>query len=105
MTGMNGHGQNGPDGYPINALRESWHSIDALSRNLSERIEAHCVETGEQFDKMLLIPRGSYAVGNVVSRELGFEAPEILHACITTYKRGKTTRSEKFRIGQMPTPE
>ena len=93
------------DGYPVDALRENWHSANELSFELAQKIEDHCIRTGERFDKMILIPRGSYPVGNIVSRRLGFSADHILHMCMTTYRDGETESSGQFRYGQMPTPE
>ncbi len=84
-------------------LRESWESVYEMSLQLAKRIEADCRARGEQFDALLVIPRGSYYPANIVSRELGFEAVDLLQACIGSYETGSTERATKFKLGQMPT--
>jgi hypoxanthine phosphoribosyltransferase len=93
------------DGYPSDALRENWQSVNELAFVLADKIEGHCLETGEQFDKMVLIPRGSYPPANIISRRLGFNANHLLHMCMTSYADGEIERSGKFIYGQMPKPE
>ncbi|MDQ3093807.1 MAG: hypothetical protein M3Q70_01355, partial [bacterium] len=93
------------DGYPLDALREKDHHIVDLSMNLARMIAGDCQASGERFDKMLLIPRGSYPPANTISRVFGFDASEILHAGITHYTDGETVGRKKFKYGQMPTPE
>ncbi|MDQ3123330.1 MAG: hypothetical protein M3Q14_01445 [bacterium] len=95
----------GYDGFPLGALRENWNSVYDLSRNLAEVIRSDSSRRGEQFDAMVVIPRGSYYVANIVSRELGFLAPDILHMCMTSYDNGVTERKEVFQYGQMPSLE
>lgn len=86
---------------PDDALRLSWDDVYEQSVRLAGQIERHCRETQEQFDYMLIVPRGGYYPGNIVARELGFESPDILHASVGSYKIG-TTQQEDFRLGQMP---
>lgn len=95
----------GETGFPPDALRETWDTVHDKSITLADKIEAHCLATGEHFDFMVAIPRGSYGPANIVTREFGIEAPRLLHACLTSYKDGATERSSGFIIGQMPTPE
>lgn len=88
---------------PADALHETWESVYQKSVQLAKLIKRHCQQTGERFDAMVVVPRGSYYPVNIVSRELGFTATELLHACIESYKSGSTTRQAEFKIGQMPT--
>jgi hypothetical protein len=90
---------------PEDALRESWDSVYEKSVALAQTIEKHCRETGEAFDAMIVVPRGSYYPANIISRELGFGAPQLLHACIGTYAKGSTQRTGVFELGQMPTDD
>jgi uncharacterized protein len=90
---------------PADALHLTWDNVYESTLALASTIESHCVETGEYFDKMLLVPRGSYYLGNIVSREMDFGATDILHACLSSYEDGQTERRGDFEYGQMPTPE
>ncbi len=88
---------------PDDALIETWDSVYKQSVKLAAQIEAHCRETGEKFDAIIVIPRGSYYPVNIVARELGFEAVDLIHASIGSYVSTTTTRNDKFELGQMPT--
>lgn len=90
---------------PATAVRETWESIYDKSLELAQRIEKHSRETGEQFDIILVVPRGSYYPVNIVSRELGFSSTDLLHACISTYVSNGIDRHTEFKLGQMPTRE
>lgn len=91
---------------PADALRETWESVYEKSVKLAQLIEAHCRETSERFDVMVVVPRGGYYPANIVSRELGFGATDLLHACIGSYVgQGTTDRTGEFKLGQMPAPE
>jgi len=90
---------------PKSALRESWESVYDKSLALAFLIEEHCRKTGEQFDAMVIVPRGSYYPANIVSRELGFDSVDMLHASIGSYFDGTTKRKASFELGQMPTDE
>lgn len=87
---------------PANAMKETWDSVYEKSVMLAERIAAHCAETGERFDAILVVPRGSYYPVNIVARELGFGATDLLHACVSSYMADSTARTPSFSIGQMP---
>ena len=86
-------------------MRENWQSVNELAFNLADQIEKHCIETGEQFDRIILIPRGSYAPGNIISRRLGFGAQHILHMCMTSREDGDIDQIKDFIYGQMPLPK
>lgn len=90
---------------PADALHETWDSIHDKTMQLARQIETHCEQTGERFDVILVVPRGSYYPVNIVARELGFGATDLLHACISTYVPNGTTRQVEFKLGQMPTRE
>lgn len=90
---------------PPDALRETWESVLKLSLELAARIEADSRERNEQFDVMLVVPRGSYYPANIVSRELGFGATDILHACVSSYETDSSVRQPSFKLGQMPAAE
>jgi len=92
-------------GIPADALRVRWDHANFLSVRLADMIEGHCVETGEQFDGMVVIPRGSYFPVNIVARRLGFTTIHMQHMGIGSYIPGTTKRSGKFEYGQMPSPE
>ncbi|HVX24423.1 MAG TPA: phosphoribosyltransferase family protein [Candidatus Saccharimonadales bacterium] len=86
-------------------LVETWKSVYLKSLQLSQQIRDHCAETDERFDAMVVVPRGSYYPANILSRELGFGAVDLLHACIHSYATGASERREHFEVGQMPPPE
>lgn len=88
---------------PDDALRETWQSVYAKTLKLAEMIEAHCRETGERFDAIVVIPRGSYYLANVLARRFGFDATELLQLALTSYKQGKAERVDDFMLGQTPT--
>jgi len=90
---------------PSDALWPSWDDVHKMALNLAEQIEKHCAKTGEQFDAMVVIPRGAYNPASVVSYKLGFSAVDLLHACIGSYVPGKAEWGGKYHLGQMPTPE
>lgn len=87
---------------PDDALHETWDSIYRKSVRLAELIKADCQKTSQDFDAMVVVPRGAYYPANIASRELGFGAVDLLHASIGSYKAGSTRRSQKFAVGQMP---
>jgi uncharacterized protein len=89
----------------VKILNVDWADIVDLSALLADKIENHCVKTGEQFDKIILIPRGSYFICNIVARRLGFDAAATLHMCMTSYKDGEKQAGGEFKYGQMPLPE
>lgn len=91
--------------YPEDALYEKDYDIVDLSLKLAEKIVKHSTETGERFDKMVIIPRGGYGPANTVARVFGFTATEILHMGITHYDGGSIEGSGKFKYGQMPTQD
>src|ERR1039458_8680451 len=84
------------------AVRETWEGVYDKSLQLATKISEHCARTGERFDAIIVVPRGSYYPVNIISRELGFTATELLHACVESYRVGSTQRQAKFKIGQMP---
>lgn len=90
---------------PADALRLNWEDVMEQSVQLSDMIEADCKKAGQQFDAMLIVPRGSYYPANIISRKLGFASTDMLHACIGSYETGKSERSGEFMLGQMPVPE
>lgn len=90
---------------PADALRLTWEDVLERSIQLAEMIEADSQKSGQQYDVMLIVPRGSYYPANIISRKLGFASTDMLHACIGSYESGKSERSGEFALGQMPTPE
>jgi hypoxanthine phosphoribosyltransferase len=90
---------------PDDALRLSWDDVYKQSVELAEKIEAYCKETGDQFDTMLVLPRGGYYPGNIVSRELGFPSVNLVHASIGSYDDASTRQRDEFQLGQMPPSE
>lgn len=90
---------------PADAIRETWENMYDMSVELAGIIEQHCRYTGERFDAMLVVPRGGYYPANIVSRELGFSAPHLLHACVGSYQAASRQRAGGFALGQMPTRE
>lgn len=86
---------------PDDARRETWDSVCDASLQLAAMIEAACVKSGERFDAMIVIARGSYYPVNIVSRELDFQATDMLHVSMRSYVVGSKQR-EEFKLGQMP---
>lgn len=93
------------DGIPADALMESWESIFEKTVSLAHIIEAACAESGEQFDAIVVIPRGSYYPVNIVGRELGFKATDYIHACIGSYADYSVKQRGQFSLGQMPSDD
>jgi hypoxanthine phosphoribosyltransferase len=89
---------------PDDALRETWDSIYDKSVELATMIKTACRESEMYFDAMVVVPRGAYYPANIVSRELGFGATDLLHASIASYNDG-STEQQQFRTGQMPTAD
>ena len=87
---------------PDDAVRETWESVYEQSLKLAQKIENHCRNTGEQFDKMLVVPRGGYYPANIISRELNFGATDILHASLSSYALAGASKRQQFQYGQMP---
>lgn len=90
---------------PDDALRETWDSAFDKTVQLSQMIKSACAASGEQFDTIVVIPRGSYYPVNIIGRELGFNSVNYLHACIGSYSDGSVTSRGEFALGQMPTDE
>jgi hypoxanthine phosphoribosyltransferase len=86
---------------PSDALRETWDSIYEMSVKLAKLIEEHCRKSGERFDAVVVVPRGSYYPANIVARELGFGSTDLLQAAVKSYIPNSTARTE-FKLGQMP---
>jgi len=86
------------------AVYETWDSVADKSVQLAKLIEDYCRQSGERFDAMIVIPRGSYFPVNIIARRLGFLPTDLLHACINSYEAGSSKRTE-FTLGQMPTAE
>lgn len=89
---------------PTDAIKETWDSVYEKSIKLAAMIEEHCRHSTERFDVMIVVPRGAYYPANIISRELGFAATDLVHACILSYRTNSTDRNE-FKLGQMPTAE
>ena len=89
---------------PEGARHETWDSVYDASVKLAAMIEAACVKSGERFDGMVVIARGSYYPVNIISRELDFQATDMLHVSMNSYLVG-TKQQEAFKLGQMPSRE
>ena len=87
---------------PADALRETWDSVYNKTLQLAAMIETDCRQRGEQFDAIVVVPRGSYYPVNILARELGFGAVDLLHASIGSYADATTDRRSEFQLGQMP---
>jgi hypoxanthine phosphoribosyltransferase len=90
---------------PADAVIETWESVLDKSLELARLIEAHCRKTGEQFDRLLIVPRGGLHPGNILSRELNFSGNDTIYACLGSYKGTERKRQDSFEYGQMPTDE
>jgi len=86
---------------PDDARRETWDSVCEDSKKLASMIEESCAKNGERFDAILVIARGSYYPVNIVSRELDFQATDMLHVSMRSYVVG-SKKQEEFKLGQMP---
>ena len=89
---------------PGDALHETWDSVYALSLKLANQIADDCVKSGQQFDAIVVVPRGSYYPVNIIAREFGFGSTELLHACISSYAQ-PGQQKEQIELGQMPTAQ
>lgn len=83
---------------PSDAIKLSWQEAYDLTRQLSQKIQ----DSGQTFDAILVIPRGSYYPVNIIARDLDFTAERLIHACVTSYVSGSSERKTKFQTGQMP---
>jgi len=93
------------DGYPVDALRLTQANIEEYSLDLVGQVTQFCDETGQKFDLMGMVPRGSYGPGNIISRRTGFTAPYLVHFCMTSYSDCEVEVGEEFEKGQMPDVE
>lgn len=91
------------DDVPANAIKLSWEDVHQLTVQLGDMIAADCEASGQRFDAMVVVPRGSYYPANILARSFGFNATNLLHACISSYDT-PGSRNE-FRLGQMPARE
>lgn len=91
-------------GIPDDAINLEYDEVHAMSLRVAEQIEAHCQVTGERFDKVLIVPRGSFYPANIITRRLQFSAVDIVSMSIGSYKPGSSVRSDRFETGQMPHP-
>ncbi len=91
------------DGYPVDAIRETPESTKAACGQLAQMITAHCVESGDGFDRIIYIPRGGLYVANEVGRELQFEAYEMWAFAEGAYTG--TERGDDPTRGQVPLQE
>lgn len=82
-------------------LHLGWEEVYGQSLKLAELIKA----AGEQFDYMVVVPRGGYFVANVVARELDFGVTKLLHAGVGSYDSGQGNQRPELSIGEMPTVE
>lgn len=88
---------------PTGAIKLSWEEVHQLTLQLGEQIAADCNASGQQFDAMVVVPRGSYYPANILARAFGFGATNLLHACISSYDApGSQT---ELKLGQMPNRE
>lgn len=83
---------------PTDAIKLSWQEAYDLTCELSKKIQ----ESGQKFDAILVIPRGSYYPVNIIARDLGFTAERLIHASVTSYIVGTSVRKTEFTTGQMP---
>lgn len=79
----------------------TWEQVENDLITLADQIEAECAETGLRFDKIVMIPRGSLAPVNILSRRLGASAEDMLTVAITSYGDGEE-EAGAFKYGQMP---
>lgn len=84
---------------PDNAVQLSWDEIHQLTLQLSETI----LKSGQQFDAMVVVPRGSYYPVNIIARQFGLGATDLLHACVSSYPA--PGERQEFKLGQMPPKE
>jgi hypoxanthine phosphoribosyltransferase len=84
-------------------LHLDWDDALGISYELGQRIIKHCAETGEAFDKILAVPRGSYYPTNIIARLVGAKGTDILQASLGSYDDGEEVRNDDFEYGQMPT--
>lgn len=87
---------------PPDAVIETWDSVYEKSLNLARVIAESCQASGERFDLMMVVPRGAYYPANIVARELGFGATELVHASVRSYE---VAEQGEFMVGQMPLPD
>lgn len=83
---------------PNEKVHESWEDVYQKSVALAKMIK----DSGEHFDVMVVVPRGGFYPANIVSRELGFGAVDIVQASIGSYN---ANQQGEFKIGQMPAAE
>jgi hypoxanthine phosphoribosyltransferase len=86
-------------------IHESWDDTYEKSLELADIIKAHMEKTSEQFDYLVVVPRGGYFPANIVARRLDFGPTRLLHACIGSYDAGEDNKQSSLTIGEMPKPE
>lgn len=88
-----------PDG--TSKLMLGWEEANQLTRHLADVILGHSLQTGERFDRMLVLPRGGYHPANLLSRLFKFRAHQLVHACLTSYDASEMVGG-KMLEGQLP---
>lgn len=88
---------------PADAVRETWESIERLTLDLAAKIKTRYPEPRQQFDGLVVVPRGSYYPVNIIARQFGYNSTELLHACLSSY--AVPGERQQFTLGQMPQVE
>lgn len=83
---------------PAGALQLGWGDIETLSVKLADAVAA----SGRTFGRLVVLPRGGLAPGNILARRLNMSADQVLSAVITSYETGAFESSGEFRVGQFP---
>ena len=83
---------------PAGALQLGWEDIETLSVQLADKIAA----SGYKIDRLVVLPRGGLAPGNIIARRLDIPGERVLSAVITSYASDGFERTGEFRMGQFP---
>lgn len=76
----------------------TWDEVYQQSLDLATAIRS----SDQQFDYLVVVPRGGYFVANIVARELGFGVTKLLHAGVGSYDSGQANHRQTLSIGEMP---
>lgn len=69
-----------------------------MSVSLAQKVRA----SGQRFDRILIMQRGGAFPGDIVARQLGMNALQVVSASLRSYEPGSMNGSKQLEIGQFP---
>lgn len=82
---------------------ETWDSVLLKTMTLGADIQT-AMQNGKmpRITKIACIPRGGLYIVNILARQLAISGDNVLTLSMSRYNREENTKTEAFKIGQMP---